>query len=139
MEYSRDGSGNEGEGGTVAVREGRSTRREVARQPEDRSRVIQRQRKFAFKRASQKFQEIAHKMKISQTWSLSSSKSNTVAGEIMFKWACQKSVNFGDKNEDISESVCSFDFGAIFRTSLGHKLSRNAFVVSILFSERISY
>ena len=32
----RDGSGNEGEGGTVAVREGRSTRREVARQPEDR-------------------------------------------------------------------------------------------------------
>ena len=31
MEYSRDGSGNEGEGGTVAVREGRSTRREVAR------------------------------------------------------------------------------------------------------------
>ena len=31
MEYSSDGSGNEGEGGTVAVREGRSTRREVAR------------------------------------------------------------------------------------------------------------
>ena len=31
MEYLRDGSGNEGEGGTVAVREGRSTRREVAR------------------------------------------------------------------------------------------------------------
>ena len=45
----RDGSGNEGEGGTVPVREGRSTRREVARQPEDRSRVIQRQEKFDFK------------------------------------------------------------------------------------------
>ena len=35
-----DGSGNEGEGGTVAVREGRSTRREVARQPEDRLTVL---------------------------------------------------------------------------------------------------
>ena len=33
MEYLRDGSGNEGEGRTVAVREGRSTRKEVARQP----------------------------------------------------------------------------------------------------------
>ena len=57
----------------------------------------------------------------------------------MFEWACQKSVNFGDKNEDISESVNSFDFGTIFYSSLGQKLSRNAFVVSILFPERISY
>ena len=32
MEYSCDGSGNEGEGRAVAVREGRSTRKEVARQ-----------------------------------------------------------------------------------------------------------
>ena len=31
MEYLCDGSGNEGEGRTVAVREGRSTRKEVAR------------------------------------------------------------------------------------------------------------
>ena len=79
------------------------------------------------------------KLTLSDSESLSNPKSNTVVGEIVFKWACQKSVNFGDKNEDISESVCSFDFGAIFQTSLGHKLSRNAFVVSILFPERNSY
>ena len=49
MEYLRDGSGNEGEGGTVAVREGRSTRKEVARQHWlSALRVIQRQRKFDF-------------------------------------------------------------------------------------------
>ena len=57
----------------------------------------------------------------------------------MFKWACQKSVNFGEKNDDIAESVNSFDPGAIFQSSLGRKLSRNAFVVSISFRERISY
>ena len=68
-----------------------------------------------------------------------SSESNTKAWEIVRQLGCQKSVNFGDKNQDISESMCSFYFGAIFWPSLGHKLSRNAFVVSILFPERISY
>ena len=34
------------------------------------------------------------------------------------------------KNEDISESVNSFDTGAIFRSRSGHDLSRNASVVS---------
>ena len=43
------------------------------------------------------------------------------------------------KNEDISESVNSFDSGSIFLPSLGHAIARNAFVVSILFPERISY
>ena len=51
----------------------------------------------------------------------------------------QKSVRFGHKNEDISESASSFASGAIFLPSLGHDLSRNAFVASILFPERISY
>ena len=40
------------------------------------------------------------------------------------------------KNEDISESVNSFDTGAIFRTRVCQDLSRNAFVVSILSLER---
>ena len=50
----------------------------------------------------------------------------------------KKIARSGHKSEDISESVNSFHSGAIFLPSLGHKLSRNAFVVSILFSERIS-
>ena len=62
----------------------------------------------------------------------------TVAREIVLKTGCQKSVNFGHKNQDISESVKSFHSGPICEPSLGHKLSRNAFVVSILFPERIS-
>ncbi len=40
------------------------------------------------------------------------------------------------KNEDISESVNSFDTGAIFRTRVCQDLSRNAFVASILSLER---
>ena len=47
--------------------------------------------------------------------------------------------HFEHKNQDCSKSVNSFDSGPIFEPSLGHKLSRNAFVVSILFPERISY
>ena len=42
------------------------------------------------------------------------------------------------KNEDCSQSVSSIDSGAIFPPPLGEDLSRNAFVVSILFPERIS-
>ena len=42
------------------------------------------------------------------------------------------------KNEDISESVNSFDTGAIFPTEAGQDLSRNAFVASILSLERNS-
>ena len=40
------------------------------------------------------------------------------------------------KREDISESVSSFHIGPIFLASLGQELSRNAFVVSILFPGR---
>ena len=40
------------------------------------------------------------------------------------------------RSEDISESVNSFDTGAIFRTRVGQDLSRNAFVASILSLER---
>ena len=61
-----------------------------------------------------------------------SSKSNTAAGEIVIKHACQKSWQIAPKNEDCSKSVNSFDSGAIFPPLLGHDLSRNAFVVSIL-------
>ena len=44
--------------------------------------------------------------------------------------ACQKLGQMVQKNEDISESVNSFDTGAIFRPRSGHDLSRNASVVS---------
>ena len=44
--------------------------------------------------------------------------------------ACQKLGQMIQKNEDISESVSSFDTGAIFRTRSGHDLSRNVSVVS---------
>ena len=37
----------------------------------------------------------------------------------------------GQKSEDFSGSVNSFDFGPIFPGSLGHAISRNAFVVSV--------
>ena len=57
----------------------------------------------------------------------------------MFKRASQKSVNFGCKNGNFSESVNSFDSGPIYFNSLGQKISRNAFVMSILFPERISH
>ena len=40
------------------------------------------------------------------------------------------------KNEDISESVNSFDTGAIFPAEVGQDLSRNAFVASIPSLER---
>ena len=40
------------------------------------------------------------------------------------------------KNEDISDSVNSFDTGAIFPTRVCQDLSRNAFVASILSLER---
>ena len=50
--------------------------------------------------------------------------------EIEFKIACQKLGQMVQKNEDISESVNSFDTGAIFRPRSGHDLSRNASVVS---------
>ena len=49
------------------------------------------------------------------------------------------SGNFRHKNEDISESVNSFASRAIFQPTLGHDLSRNASVASILFPERISH
>ena len=59
-----------------------------------------------------------------------SSRSNTGAGEIEIKQACQKSWQLGRKNEDFSKSVSSFDTGAIFLPSLGQDLSRNRSVVS---------
>ena len=57
--------------------------------------------------------------------------------EIAFNLGREKIAKMGHKNEDISESVCSFDSGSIFLPSLGHEVSRNAFVVSILFPGRI--
>ena len=60
-----------------------------------------------------------------------SSKSNTAAGEIDIKWACQKSWQIAPKNQDISGSVNSMDRGAIFPPRLGHDLSRNVSVVSV--------
>ena len=59
-----------------------------------------------------------------------SSRSNTGAGEIEIKQACQKSWQLGRENEDFSESMNSFGMGAIFRHRLGQDLSRNASVVS---------
>ena len=49
-----------------------------------------------------------------------------------------KVARSGRKNEDFSESVCSFHSGAIFLSSLKQKLSNDALVVSFLSSERIS-
>ena len=60
-----------------------------------------------------------------------SSKSNTGAGEIQIKRACQKLWYLVQKNEDFSESMNSFDSGSIFPSSLGHYLSRNRSVVSV--------
>ena len=45
----------------------------------------------------------------------------------------------GQKNEDFSESLNSFDFGAIFPPRSGQDLSRNGFVVSIYAFERNPY
>ena len=68
-----------------------------------------------------------------------SSKSNTAAWEIWFKWACQNPWQLGRESEDFSGSVNSFDFGPIFLPRPGQDLSRNVFVVSIYAFERISY
>ena len=67
------------------------------------------------------------------------SKSNSKAQEIEDQHGGSTSVNFDHKNEDFSESVNSFHPGAISQSSLGHQLSSDAFAVSILSSERISY
>ena len=45
----------------------------------------------------------------------------------------------GQKNEDISGSVNSFDFGAIFLPRSGQDLSRNGFVVSVHAFEKKLY
>ena len=61
----------------------------------------------------------------------SGSKSNTAAGTIQIKWACQNSWQLGRKNEDCSKSVSSIDSGAIFPPSLGQDLSGNVVGVSV--------
>ena len=58
------------------------------------------------------------------------SESNTTAGTIQIKKACQKSWQIAPKNEDISKSVSSIDSGAIFRPRSGQDLPRNVVVVS---------
>ena len=58
--------------------------------------------------------------------------------EITVNLGCEKIAKMGHKNEDISESVNSFDSGAIFLPPLGQYLSGNAFVGPILFLERNS-
>ena len=57
-------------------------------------------------------------------------RGNQVDGLPRAQHGGQKSVIFGHKNEDISESVNSFCTGAIFSDSLGHEMSRNVFVMS---------
>ena len=62
---------------------------------------------------------------------LPGSKSNTAAREIEFQYASQKVGKIDDKNEDLSKSVNSFDFGAIFLPRLGQDLSRNVGLMSV--------
>ena len=59
------------------------------------------------------------------------SKSNTGAGEIQIKQACQKVGKIDQKKEDISRSLNSFDTGAIFLHPSGQDLSRDVVVVSV--------
>ena len=59
------------------------------------------------------------------------SKSNTGAGEIQIKQACQKVGKIDQKNEDISRSVNSFDTGTIFPARWDQDLSRDVVVVSV--------
>ena len=40
-------------------------------------------------------------------------------------------IDFRQKNDHSSKSVCSFDMGVIFVPSLGQELSRDALVVSV--------
>ena len=47
------------------------------------------------------------------------SQSNTVAGKIGRQLGIQQLVRNFYKNDDISESVCSFDLGPIFVPPLG--------------------
>ena len=60
-----------------------------------------------------------------------SSKSNTGAGEIHIKRAYQKVRYLGQKNENFPESMNSFDSGSIFRSSLGHDISKHISVVFV--------
>ena len=60
------------------------------------------------------------------------------AHQVWFHWASQKCVFFDHENGNISKFNCSFDPGAIFPHSLGHDISRNAFVVSVYAFERNS-
>ena len=48
-------------------------------------------------------------------------------------------IKLDHKNEDISESVNSIDFGAIFPPRSGHELSRNASVVFVYAFEKNPY
>ena len=59
--------------------------------------------------------------------------------QIELNLVSEKIAKVDHKSEDISGSVSSIDSGAIFLTRLAQELSRNAFVVSILFPERISH
>ena len=53
--------------------------------------------------------------------------------------ACQKLGQMVQKNENISESVNSFDTGAIFRPRSGHDLSRNASVCGYAFCKNSNW
>ena len=59
-------------------------------------------------------------------------------GPIEHNWVSEKIAKVDEKSEDISGFVNRIDSGANFCTRLAQELSRNAFVVSILFPERIS-
>ena len=56
----------------------------------------------------------------------------------MVNLASEKIAKVDHKSEDILGSVSSNDLGAIFLIRLDHDLSKNVFVVSIVFPERIS-
>ena len=76
----------------------------------------------------------------SPTTKRAGSKSNTAAGTIQIKKACQKSWQIGRENEDISKSVSSIDSGAIFPSRSGQDLSRNVFVVFVYaFKKNLSW
>ena len=87
-------------------------------------------------REEQPLRKMVTKEEVARQLCKPGSKSNTGAAEIEIKWASQKSWQLGRKNEDCSESVSSFDAGAIFRPRSGQDLSRNTFVVFVSASQK---
>ena len=68
---------------------------------------------------------------VNDSSSVSTPKSNTCAGEIEIKKACQKYWQIASKNADISRSVSSIDTGAIFHARLCLDISMNIVGMSV--------